>query len=327
MKLIVPREEFSELTLDLLKKGNKLRLKAFGNSMYPTIRSGEALWIEPFLEKDPAVGEVVFFSNDCGKMVAHRLCSKFASGGAIYFKARGDLFFSGEDQIPKKNVYGKVVAIERNGRRLNLELKKPTLGDLLKGFLLLQVEGARKILHSLFVQLQKFPFYPFLARVVFSFWPIGYQIVPYRDYFKHSETIAQLYHFPPHWRAKVHKKAGPVKTWALAFVGQSPAGILTLTHPGDKTPPFEGYWFWGMFVRTRFRRLGIGKKLVSLLLEVAASEGAKEVGVLVFEEDTAARRFYQNLGFEPFAEERVKAHLAKVDSGFNRLRLPLRKIL
>ncbi|MBI4124815.1 MAG: GNAT family N-acetyltransferase [Deltaproteobacteria bacterium] len=298
MKLTVPREEFSELTSGLLRQGRSIRVRAFGNSMFPTIHSGAILRIEP-CAAEPSPGEIVFFKSNGGRMTAHRLLSRIEENGEVFYKAKGDFFMSGCDFFPKSSLLGRVVGVE----------KKPRWP------------------YRVFFLLQRLPFYPLLARIIFLPYPIRYQIVPFEDYNKNDEVIAILYHYPSHWRTKVHKKEGPVKTWALAFVGKKPAGILTLTHPGDTIPPFNDYWIWGLFVRTRYRRLGLAERLMEKIFGVARGEGAKEVNVLVFEDDEKAKLFYQKQGFEPFEDAVIQKHLDQTDGDMGRRRLPYKKIL
>src|SRR3989338_4182788 len=155
MKLTVPREEFSKITIDLLKQGRTIRFQAFGNSMFPAIRSGDILRIEPCLA-EPNPGEIVFFKSSGGKMTAHRLLSKIEENGEVFYKAKGDFFTWGCDFFPRQNLMGKVVAVEKRAKFSIRSLQK----------------------------FQEFPFYPLLARIFFSFFPVNYKIVPYDDYYQ-----------------------------------------------------------------------------------------------------------------------------------------------
>jgi ribosomal protein S18 acetylase RimI-like enzyme len=61
---------------------------------------------------------------------------------------------------------------------------------------------------------------------------------------------------------------------------------------------------WGMFVMPAYQGRGIGRALVSKLLEtVAALPGLRQIELSVAATQPAARRLYLSLGFRPFGNE------------------------
>ena len=60
---------------------------------------------------------------------------------------------------------------------------------------------------------------------------------------------------------------------------------------------------WGMFVREEYRRLGIGRKLVQAVVDVAR-EHVEVVQLAVISENVAARRLYESFGFVEYGLER-----------------------
>lgn len=316
--MTVPREEFSELTESLLRGGQALRLRAFGNSMYPTIRSGNLLWIEPCPE-GPRLGEVFLFRNDQGRVIAHRIVEAISQNGKSLYRAKGDFLISSRDILTPDRILGKVTAVERDGQKITLHAK---------GFVLpfLFLEKMKRFSFKTLEAVQRLPFYPFLIRLAYFPLKIRYKISYEEDYEKDREFFSVLYFYPPYWRTKVHKYPGPQKTRVLAFMGKRPAGVVTLTHPGERIPPFTGWWIWGLYVRRRYQRLGIGRGLMESILAEAKKAGASKVEVLLFDDDQGVKRFYQKLGFKPFAEEAIRKRLDEMDKDRGCIRVPYQKI-
>lgn len=85
-------------------------------------------------------------------------------------------------------------------------------------------------------------------------------------------------------------------------------GDIIVAHHGDDivgyvNPVLDGrqVWIGGLGVVPRMRRTGIATRLMEAAEEFAESEGAEEVTLEVIEANTAARRLYDGLGYEPQA--------------------------
>ncbi|HIH01797.1 TPA: GNAT family N-acetyltransferase [Thermoplasmata archaeon] len=85
-------------------------------------------------------------------------------------------------------------------------------------------------------------------------------------------------------------------------------GDIIVAHQGDDivgyvNPVLDGrqVWIGGLGVVPRMRRDGVGTKLMEAAEEFAESMGADEVILEVIEANTAARRLYEGLGYEPQA--------------------------
>jgi len=57
-------------------------------------------------------------------------------------------------------------------------------------------------------------------------------------------------------------------------------------------------WLHHLAVDPAFRRLGVGKALVSMVEERLRLKGCLKVNLLVFRDNEGARRFYESLGYE-----------------------------
>lgn len=115
------KSNFKKLFYDLLKEGRSLKTGASGFSMYPTIKSKDKILIKPLSFKEAKVGDILAFKqkNLEALVVAHRLIKKRKN----YFLTKGDRHKKGDFDRPviKKEIVGKVVALERAGKTYNLE--------------------------------------------------------------------------------------------------------------------------------------------------------------------------------------------------------------
>lgn len=75
-------------------------------------------------------------------------------------------------------------------------------------------------------------------------------------------------------------------------------GCTNTVHERDESSPWYGYWLKDLWVRPRYRGLGVGERLTRHGLEHAGLEGAPHVLVLVSEENELSIRLHQKLGFE-----------------------------
>ena len=144
---------FPELIIDLLKNGYKVRFSAPGHSMFPTITDNETVVVEPIEPFAVHKGDIVLYRSN-GELIAHRVMgiltndkadqysvlfnafspdkakavspdanhqsSQHASlSPSHFFILRGDAALNSDEPITSGQVLGKVIAIERNGSRLN----------------------------------------------------------------------------------------------------------------------------------------------------------------------------------------------------------------
>jgi len=116
-----------EIGLTLLEEGKILKVKAEGYSMFPVIKPGYVLLIEP-LEPgyEPQPGEIVAWKRDSG-LVLHRLVRIFEKGGIRFFVTRGDSCALEDDPVTIGQIAGKV---RKSGLTGNGSVK--TLHDLNK---------------------------------------------------------------------------------------------------------------------------------------------------------------------------------------------------
>jgi len=114
--------DFYELTKDLLARGACLRFQARGGSMYPLIRDGDILEVQPIEVGKVRVGDVIFFRGHRGNMLAHRLVRMTqAENGEPTLIAKGDTASQFDQPVRPEQLFGKVTSIERRGTGVELD--------------------------------------------------------------------------------------------------------------------------------------------------------------------------------------------------------------
>ena len=99
----------------LLADGTTIRIKAHGYSMYPSIKPGSLLIIEPLKQKgDPKPGELVVVKRESG-LIVHRLVRIVIKDGVRYYIARGDSNARADAPVKIDMILGRVVRSEATG--------------------------------------------------------------------------------------------------------------------------------------------------------------------------------------------------------------------
>lgn len=100
---------------DLLSEGKTIRIKAHGYSMYPSIKPGSIIIIDPIARKgNPVCGEIIAIRRENG-LVAHRLIKIVIKDGVRYYIARGDSNSAADPPITLDKIAGRVVKAEPSG--------------------------------------------------------------------------------------------------------------------------------------------------------------------------------------------------------------------
>jgi signal peptidase I len=98
--------------LNLLKEGKNIRIRAHGYSMFPNIRPGSLLIIEPISVKGmPVPGEIIAISTGHG-LIIHRLGKFIRKNGQKMFVARGDSNMIADIPLPEGRIAGRVTGSE-----------------------------------------------------------------------------------------------------------------------------------------------------------------------------------------------------------------------
>jgi hypothetical protein len=98
--------------------------------MTPTIEDGEVLLVAPVAAHEVAVADVVFCRTGSRSM-AHRVLSIDDSAvGAARLTLCGDAALEIDGPVNAEQVHGRVIAVERAGQRVDVEVTAGLLGRL-----------------------------------------------------------------------------------------------------------------------------------------------------------------------------------------------------
>ena len=114
--------------INLLSEGKTIRIKAHGYSMYPCIKPGSIILIEPLIIKGmPIQGEIIAIRRENG-LVVHRLTKVIKKNNADYYVARGDSNAWADDPVSINMISGRIIRAETSGENqglADLRIKKP----------------------------------------------------------------------------------------------------------------------------------------------------------------------------------------------------------
>ena len=106
-----------EFTTGLLGEGSEVRIIASGYSMYPAIRPGNPIIIEPVKGCDDLKpGDIIAWERD-SDLVVHRLVHIYESDSELYYITRGDATLISDNPVSFNLIAGRVVFIEKHGKR------------------------------------------------------------------------------------------------------------------------------------------------------------------------------------------------------------------
>ena len=131
-----------DLSTELLGRGKRVRFRAPGRSMYPTIRENEAITVEPVKPQDVKLGDIILYRSD-DNVVAHRVMRiEKDRSDALRFILREDTWGTLDAPVQAEQILGKVVSVERAGRnidpysmRAKARLLVHTIGSRLKRYI------------------------------------------------------------------------------------------------------------------------------------------------------------------------------------------------
>jgi signal peptidase I len=102
-----------ELASEVLHSSGTLRLGVSGWSMLPTLWPGDTLMIERVQSEGVVAGDIVLFARD-RRFFVHRVTGKGRTDKAL--QTRGDSMPQFDPPISNRELLGRVVSIERNGK-------------------------------------------------------------------------------------------------------------------------------------------------------------------------------------------------------------------
>ena len=114
-----------DVAAGLLAQGRRVRFRAQGGSMHPTIRDGDALMLTPIQRTELRIGDIVL-ARQAGRPVAHRIVRLTKRyDRVVRVILRGDALLSCDLPMTPDAIVGRVFAVERDGRRIDLDSRLP----------------------------------------------------------------------------------------------------------------------------------------------------------------------------------------------------------
>jgi GNAT superfamily N-acetyltransferase len=294
MVLFCSSGEFESLCRDISGKADVLRLQAKGGSMYPFIRSGD--WVDVSLCKGNAgairKGEILLFKKE-DSLYLHRFLRRAGQGLLV----KGDMSYGHDGLISEDDVFGRVVSIKRNGRRIDLcsgcnRAVNVIAADisLVLQYPLLFARKACVLGMTVLNRLQAFKVYRLIAKQALN-GKVEVRAAGPQD----QEQLRDLYRMAGHdireGIAEIKKKG----YWLIAESKHRVVGGLTMTrHEND-----PALWvIFGLEVKPLFRGMGAGRAIVKAALLKAKESGAGRIGLVVNKKNKPALGLYYSLGFK-----------------------------
>ncbi len=100
-----------ELAAEVLRTSGRLRFRATGTSMLPSVLPGDVLTIEPVAISEASLGDLLLYHRD-GRFWVHRLVRKAPD----LLCTRGDALEAQDPPVSPDEILGRVVCVSRGNR-------------------------------------------------------------------------------------------------------------------------------------------------------------------------------------------------------------------
>ncbi|ETW98268.1 MAG: hypothetical protein ETSY1_19425, partial [Candidatus Entotheonella factor] len=128
--LMSDRQRLAHLCTACLQNGLDVQMRAFGQSMQPSIRDGALIRVQPVTPVQVRCGDIILYCRE-GGVIAHRVVALTRQGGQLVgLTTRGDASFTCDAPVQLHQVLGKVVAVE--GQAIEHVRIKPRLRFVFK---------------------------------------------------------------------------------------------------------------------------------------------------------------------------------------------------
>jgi ribosomal protein S18 acetylase RimI-like enzyme len=318
-----------ELLRGMVGRAVPLRTTVRGFSMAPFIRDEDVLTITPLNGRAPRVGEVVAFTLPyTGRLAIHRVIAAVDEARII----RGDNRPEPDGLVPCAAILGRVTRIERRGREVRLGLgpegrliawlqRAHMLGNLMRA-----VAWAHYAAWPQFAALPGAWWYRARTSEAGHVWARIFGPRAVIGEATREDMHAVQERFTP-GRSQDEAQPAPNLTNYVARRRGEIAGFVQLVRHPESHFPWVGYWLFSLHVWEPYRRLGIGRQLTDRVIDQASAEGARELWLVVFEDNLRAIRLYRRLGFEQVTLAALDPQLVEEREKTGRRRVVMRREL
>ncbi|MEC4676409.1 MAG: GNAT family N-acetyltransferase [Nitrospirota bacterium] len=305
-KVILGQEDFAAISTGVLSRNGSFSFKARGSSMYPFIRDGDILTVEPVLASELDTGDVAFYRSAGENLAAHRFIGRTMINDRTMLILRGDASAGRDEHVMEDRILGKVAGIQRGTRIIQHERGLPRLAILLwtyvqpPAFTWPLKQAAAGLLRGV----QSLKSYRILSGKLLG-GKVGCRVAGEDD----ASDIYKLYGYSRFMDLEEHirsfglkvKNAEESEYTLVATLGEKIAGAVVIKRFPKNNLRHSGWWLFGLLVRARHRGSGIGDMLMSTALTKAAAGGADRINLMVSEDNRAALNLYRKWGFHRFS--------------------------
>jgi len=131
------------LAAEILASGGTVRLRAFGNSMLPTLWPGDIVTIEGASRRPPVPGDIVLVLHN-QRPLLHRVKKRRDCDGRLQWITRGDAVPQSDPPVADSELLGRVSLIQRN-RRIIVPRRQLSVSDRALAWMLCHWDRFRSI--------------------------------------------------------------------------------------------------------------------------------------------------------------------------------------
>ena len=283
LSLLESRKSLVVSSLELgkfLTEKERIRFRADGDCMYPTIIPGDILHIHPRDVTQIAVGDIVIFRRG-NSLLGHRTISKGTDKdqGGTYIITRPDRTRQGDDgPTYDRDVLGVVAYIERKGKLVSPRLPRYLLSRIYWLSLLKLWDYRQATLRKAvgwFSRIQCSKAYQRVAQFLFT------TVSPSVSFSLRIPISGQTLDLYQRLSPSEAEGLSSQDSFALdLFISghNRPAAIMTfISRPPEC--PFAGWWIGDVQVRVGYRGVGLEKRLLQQAEEVLGRWGVNELWV------------------------------------------------
>jgi len=286
----------------VLIETGRVSFKASGVCMYPCVKPGDTLCLDPKGVAEISVGDIAVLRRD-RVLVGHRVIGCGADARGRYTITRPDSARRGDDGPSyEEDVLGVISSILRKGRPVSTQPRESTSWTRLQVMLLgasyrVQYSWAR-MLAKLLSFVQRSAPCGFVARHLFR---LSGKDVRYSFKLPHRLGKSVLYQSvsPEDLELALSKEATEiVGHWILtAHAGRDPKPSASVTFVfRQKECPFAGWWVGDLWTRFRYRGAGLEDVLLTKAEGIFLTSGVAELKVSA--SDRATVDWFKSLGFQ-----------------------------